>query len=228
MKSKEELELELRSPVANYPGFDYPLTYRPIKIGDAPIIAPVLRSSARSIRGYLGQYQNADLWDLRDSVRFVSRCVADEFPSFHYLFFIGHQLVGMGSLHPYRGSLLDVQVVLAVFGTHYQGRGIGTVIGQVLKKIAFDVWGFETLWWLVDATNRPSIAAAQKVGLFFHHQWEDEVRHAEQESGLWMAFTIDRPDELAPGILQGGDIQYWATPKNASTLRAVIEGRGRQ
>jgi RimJ/RimL family protein N-acetyltransferase len=223
MKSLEETELQFRSEEPkNYPGFDSHLHFRPMKITDTAIMTPVLKSSAKSIRGYLGQFQQADLWDIRDAKNFVAKCVNAEFPSFHYLFFIGSKLVGMGSLHQYGDSPLDVQIVLAVFGEYYQGRGIGAAIGTTLMRVAFDVWGFRSFWWLVDATNRASIRTAQKVGLQIDHHWEDSVKHSQSESGLWWAFKADRPDGLAAGILQGASIEYWGEAKNASLLAAVI------
>lgn len=225
MKTNEELELELRGNPVNYPGFNAPLEFRPIKLTDSAMLTPVLKASAKSIRGYLGQFQHADLWDMRDAKKFVARCVNDEFPSMHYLFLIGGKPVGIGSLHQYGDYPIDVQIVLSVFGSEYQGRGIGTAIGQALKKVAFEVWGFRSFWWLVDATNRPSIATAQKVGLTWNHNWRDEVKHAQDESGLWMAFMEERPEGLAPGILQGNDIEYWGEARNASVLRAVLDSK---
>lgn len=226
MKTLEETELQFRSEKPqNYPGFDSHLHFRPMKITDTAIMTPVLKSSAKSIRGYLGHFQHADLWDIRNAKNFVANCVNAEFPSAHYLFFIGNKLVGMGSLHQYGDSPLDVQIVLAVFGEKYQGRGIGTAIGQTLKKVAFEIWGFSSLWWVVDATNLPSIKTAQKVGLTVDHNWEDEVKHSESESGLWWAFKENRPEDLAPGVLQGASIEYWVEARNASLLSAVITAK---
>lgn len=226
MNTQEEVELQWRSDTpSNFPGFSQPLHFRPMKISDTAIMTPVLKSSAKSIRGYLGQFQHAELWDIGNAKRFVSQCVNADFPSVHYLFFIGNRLVGMGSLHQYGDSLLDVQIVLAVFGEQYQGKGIGTAIGQTLKKVAFEVWGFSSFWWLVDATNRSSMRAAQKVGLRWDHSYEEEVRHSESESGLWNAFVAERPQDLPPAVLQGASIEYWSEARNASLLKAVIASR---
>ena len=225
MKTKEQVELDLRSNTANHRGFNAPLHFRPLRMTDTPLLAPVIRANARSIRGYLGTFQNADLWDIQNAKKFVARCLNDDFPTFHYLFFIGDELVGMASLHSYAGSLRDVQVVLAVFGNKYQGHGIGTRIGSTMKQVAFEVWGFESFWWLVDATNKPSIAAAQKVGLQLSHKWEDAVKHAELESGKWFAFFQRRPENLGPGILQGAEMEYWGESRTLSHLDAVLNAR---
>jgi RimJ/RimL family protein N-acetyltransferase len=228
MKSKEETELQWRTDnPQNYPGFNEPISFRTIRATDTALLTPVLKQHAKSIRGYLGSFHNSHMWDMKDAKKFVAHCVNDQFPSFHYLFFIGNRLVGIGSLHSYKGSLTQVQIVLAVLGEDLQGRGIGTTIGATLKEIAFGVWGFDKFWWLVDATNRASIKTAQKVGLSYSHSWEDEILHAEQESGLWNAFVQERPVDSPPGILQGESLEYWAEPRSASILKAVLEAKTR-
>ena len=226
MKTKEEIELQWRSDnPENYPGFNEPISYRTIRATDTALLTPVLKKHSKSIRGYLGTFHNSHMWDMKDAKKFVAQCVNDPFPSFHYLFFIGSRLVGIGSLHSNKGSLTEVQIVLAVFGEDLQGRGIGTTIGATLKNIAFGVWGFHRVWWLVDATNVPSIKTAKKVGFTFHHSWKDKIRHSEQESGLWNAFVQDRPQDMPPGILQGESLSYWQESRTSSLLQAVIESK---
>jgi len=226
MKTKEETELQWRTDnPQNYPGFSEPLTFRPIRANDTAILTPVLKKHAKSIRGYLGGFHNSHAWDMKDAKKFVAQCVNDQFPTFHYLFFIGNRLVGMGSLHSYKGHLNEVQAVLATFGEDLQGKGIGSTIGSTLKEIAFGVWGFDKFWWLVDATNHPSKKVAQKIGLSFVHSWEDEVKHSEQSSGLWFAYCEPRPGGLPNGILQGESIAYWQETRTSSLLQAVIQAK---
>ena len=226
MKTKEEIELQWRSDNPNnYPGFNEPISFRTIRATDTALLTPVLKKHSKSIRGYLGSFHNSHVWDMKDAKKFVAQCVNDPFPSFHYLFFIGNRLVGIGSLHSYKGSFTEVQIVLAVFGEDLQGKGIGTTIGATLKEIAFGVWGFDKFWWLVDATNLASIKTAQKVGLSFSHSWEDKVLHSEQESGLWNAFVENRSEHRPPGILQGESLSYWQESRTSSMLQAIIQAR---
>jgi RimJ/RimL family protein N-acetyltransferase len=226
MTTLEEVELQFhKEHNPNHPGYSYPMEFRPLKITDARILAPVLKANAASIRTYLSAYQHADRWYLKDSQKFVSSCVNDDYPRFHYLFLIGKEPVGLASLYEYGDGINEVQVVLAVFG-HHQGRGIGKTMAVTLKHLAFDVWGFNRLWWLVDATNRPSIALANHIGCEFDRSWVSEAKHAENESGLWFAMTVDRDPSLPPGILQGAPIQYWNTPKSRGLLKAVVDSGG--
>jgi RimJ/RimL family protein N-acetyltransferase len=222
MKTLEEIELQFRDERPNFPGYSHPIQYRPIRITDSALLTPVFKKHGKEIRGYLGAFHNAHAWQLSDAQKFVSASVNAEFPSMTWLFFIGKELVGMGSIHSYQNSMQDVQIVLAVFGEH-QGKGIGSTIGATLKQVAFEVWGFNSFWWLVDATNYASRKAAEKVGMSFSHSWEDEVKHSEQESGLWFAYKQDRPSGLADGVLQGASLSYWQESKTSSMLRAVIQ-----
>lgn len=228
MKTKEEIELEFRSTEpANFPGYSAPLSFRPMKLSDTAVLTPVLKKHGKSIRGYLGGFHNAHAWEVKDAAKFVAQCVDSPFPNFYYLFFIGNKVVGIGSIHPYANSLRDVQIVLAVFGRENQGKGIGTSIGVTLKKIALEIWGFDSFRWLVDATNHSSIKTAQKVGLEFDHSWEDELRHSELDSGLWMAFCQSRVEGTSKGILQGESLEYWTQPKHGSVLKAILDAKDR-
>jgi RimJ/RimL family protein N-acetyltransferase len=223
MKTQAELELEFRDvDTPNFPSYNAKLEFRPLRNTDARLLAPVFRTSAKSVRTYLSSYQHADRWWLKDTQAFVSACVNDDFPSQHWIFTIGNEVVALGSLHSFGGRLDEVQVVLAVFGKN-QGRGLGTAIAKTLKKLAFEVWGFQKLWWIVDATNFPSMKLAQKIGCVLDSTFEQEAKHAESESGLWHRFVIERDPTLAPAILQGASIDYWSTPKTASLLKATIE-----
>jgi RimJ/RimL family protein N-acetyltransferase len=222
MKTLEETELQFRKATGNHPGYNFPMEFRPLKITDARILAPVLKANASSIRTYLSTYQHADRWFLKDTQKFVSACVNDDFPRLHFLFLIGNDPVGLASFYEYGDDPHEVQVVLAVFGNH-QGRGIGKQIAITLRQVAFEVWGFKRLWWIVDATNRPSIALANSIGCVLDRSWEAEVKHAEKESGLWFAMRLDRNPELPPAILQGAPLQYWNTAKTKGMLDAVIE-----
>lgn len=222
MKTQAQIELEFRDEeTPNFPSYNAKLEFRPLRMTDARLLAPVFRTSAKSVRTYLSSYQNADRWWLKDTQAFVSACVNDEFPAQHWIFLIGNEVVALGSLYSFAGRLDEVQVVLAVFGKN-QGRGVGTAIAKTLKKLAFEVWGFQKLWWIVDATNFSSMKLAQKIGCIRESTFEHEIKHAESESGLWHRFVVERDPNLAPAILQGASIDYWSTPKTASLLRASI------
>jgi RimJ/RimL family protein N-acetyltransferase len=226
-ENNEEIELKFRSSQANYPGYSARLKFRPLKITDTQLLSPIFKKEAKSIRTFLGSYQNADKWDFSDSQKFVSHMVnTEKFPSMHYLFLIGKEVVGIGSLEPYRSNPKDVQVVLAVFG-HHQGKGIGQSIAATLKAVAFEVWGFERLLWLNDVTNHASSKVAQSLGLALEASYEDNFLYGEKGTGLWYRWSMHRPIDLPPGVLQGANLEYWSSHKSESMLRAVLDSKNK-
>ena len=223
--SNQEKELELRKERPNHPGYSYPIQFRPIRMTDTRLLGPVFRKESKSIRTYLGSYQHADKWNVGDVQKFVSALVDPKtFPSLHYLFTIGNQVVGIGSLEPYGSDPRNTQIVLAVFGGH-QGKGIGKAIANTLHYLAFQVWGFDRLYWINDATNFASSKLAQNLGLSLEETYEDDFKYGERGSGLWYRWTSIRPENVGEGILQGEDINYWSTPTALSTLEQVIRSK---
>lgn len=224
MKTLEEVELGFRNPdLENFPGYNYPPTFRPMRMTDSSVLAPIVRRDAKSIRTYLGSFQNAHLWNLKSAQAFVaSRLNSDDFPNFHYLFFCGPELVGMGSLAPYGDDPMDCQIILAVFGSH-QAKGWGEAIAKTLKGVAFQIWGFNRIVWINDATNFASSKLAQKIGAHLEEMYEDDFILGEKGTGLWYRWAVDRPHErLAPGILQGASLEYWSQPKSSGLLQRVV------
>lgn len=222
--SLEETELKFRnSEIPNFPEYKYPPQFRPLSQSDALALTKIVRKNSKSIRTYLDKFNNSDRWGFKSSHSFVMRLLRDpRFPSLHYVFTCGKEIVAMGSLVPYGSNPNDCQVILTVFGSH-QGKGWGKVVAQTLKQIAFQVWGFDRMYWLNDSTNIASSRLAQGVGCEIDSMYEDNFILGEKGSGLWNRWVAYRPhDELAPGVLQGAPIEYWAMPKSESLLKASL------
>jgi hypothetical protein len=78
----------------------------------------------------------------------------------------------------------------------------------------------------VDATNEPSKKVAKACGFQLHSSYEQlDKSSPDKASGLYLRLVKNRPEGLAPGILQGADHEYWSASKNASFLEAVIRAR---
>jgi RimJ/RimL family protein N-acetyltransferase len=146
----------------------------------------------------------------------------DEFPRFHFVFFIGPEPVAFGSLAPMT-SPYDAQVSLAVFYPH-QGKGIGKRVVRTLEWYAFVVWGFHNLYYQHDASNLNSQKLAEYCDFAFSHSFE-QAKGAEQESGLWKSYKKKKDPAYPDGILQGADIEYWGMPRDEELLKQVIAYR---
>lgn len=226
MKSQEELELEFRdgSKIPNFPGYSHRLEFRALQKSDATLLAPSFKGSAKTIRTYLSEFQYADRWNLKNTQAFINACLNDDFPAMHYVFTIGNRPVAFASFHSFGESLTEIQIILAVFGDH-QGKGIGKAVAHTLKKVAFEIWGFERIWWVVDATNRSSMKIASSIGCEWDSTFEGDFKHGESGSGLWHRYVVERDHSLAPGVLQGADVEYWSSIKSSGMLEAVISSR---
>jgi RimJ/RimL family protein N-acetyltransferase len=221
-KSREEHELEMRTPQPNYPGYSHNLSFRPLKVSDTAILAPAMKRSADHIKGYVHWGTSAKKWHFKDVQTFVSARMRDEFPRFHFVFFIGPEPVAFGSLAP-MASPYDAQVSLAVFYPH-QGKGIGKRVVKTLEWYAFVVWGFHNLYYQHDASNLNSQKLAEYCDFSFSHSF-DQAKEAEQESGLWFSYKKKKDPAYPDGILQGADIEYWGMPRDEELLKQVIAYR---
>lgn len=207
-KQGTEAHQERQEEVAPWTGYAYPLACRVIRKTDAIHLYPVMKRSASSLKGYIGWAQYSPSWDLKTVQKFVSDHVESEWPRFHLIFTIGYEVVGFGSLAPV-SSLhpRDVQVALWVAKGH-ERRGIGSWIVTVLEWYAFNVFGYDHVYYQHDASNRKSGALPKRLGYKYSHSF-DSKRAAVLESGLWLSWVKDRPTGLAPGAIDTGTLDNW-------------------
>jgi RimJ/RimL family protein N-acetyltransferase len=195
--------------VPNWPGCDYPLACRVLKAGDQRILFPVMKRSAKKLKGFIGWAKYAPSWDYQTVTKFVNDHLEDELPRFHLVFSIGKQVVGFGSLAPVSSSQRDVQVALWV-ALGWEKRGIGSWITTVLEWYAFNVFGFDHVYYQHDSANRSSGKLPQKLGYVFSHTFDQELQ-AMGESGLWYAWKKSRPRGLPPGVIDTGKWGGWTS-----------------
>lgn len=202
----EEIESENPEVIANWPGYDYPLACRVIKSTDAPLLYPVMKKSAKHLRGYIDWAKYSPSWDIEDVQKFVRDHVESEWPRFHLIFTIGYEVVGFGSLAPVDRDR-SCQVALWV-GVDHKKRGIGAWIVQVLEWYAFHVFGYDHVYYQYDSSNRKSGSLPRQLGYTYSHDFNDEV-HAKNETGYWFSFKKARPSDLPPGAIDTGSLDNW-------------------
>jgi RimJ/RimL family protein N-acetyltransferase len=193
----------------NFPGFDHPLEFCPMRPKHKPAMIKAVWSSHQQLRGYIGWAKYARSWDAKTISKFVDDHINTPPPSQHFVFLIGKEIVGVGSLvNAYTAH--DSQIALWV-AKGYQGKGIGKAIVQTLEDVAFNVWGFYTLYYEHDAYNQSSKKLPQKCGFRYSHSF-DQKKEAERDSGLWFSWVKDRPEGLPDGILQGRPSEDYTKP----------------
>jgi RimJ/RimL family protein N-acetyltransferase len=200
--------LNANGDTPNYPGFDHPLYFHPLRQKHKPALLKALLKSHKHLRGFIGWAKYFRSWNMGKISKFMDDHINDPLPNQHFLFVIGDEVVGMGSLvRAYTPQ--DAQIALWVtYG--YQGKGIGKAIVETLKHVAFHVWGFQVLFYEHDANNENSKRLPQKCGFHYSHS-KDLEKHADEESGLWFSWNLNRPDGLPDGILQGRPMEDFST-----------------
>lgn len=204
--TEEAIPAEYKRLSTPHRGSRFPLTHRRLRISDALILAKALRKDAKHLSGYVGWTQWSDQWNLKEVQEFVGQRVNDEAPREHFLFFLGEEFVGMGSLAPV-GQLDEIQVALWVASKH-QGNGIGSRIVATLEWYAFEAIGYSRIFYQHDSSNESSKKLPQKLGFVFSHTFDEEVT-ARNETGFWYSWVKERPFDLPPAILQGADLDQF-------------------
>jgi RimJ/RimL family protein N-acetyltransferase len=201
--------LRRRGNPNNYPGFDHPLTFAPIGNHHREAVIKALWTSHKELRGFIGWAQYMRSWSTKDFNRFIDNHINARLPDQHFVFMIGKEIVGMGSL---LGAYTpqDHQIALWV-SSGYQGKGIGQSIVHTLEDVAFNVWGYHTLYYEHDSSNESSKKLPQKCGFKFSHT-RNLRRDALKESGLWFSWKKERPDGLPDAIIQGRPIEDFTKP----------------
>jgi RimJ/RimL family protein N-acetyltransferase len=224
MKSREEIELELTTETPNWPGYPGRLEIRPIRFEDSRLLIPVIKRDKGVLSAYLSKFRGSTHWNLNDAQKLVSSLVNADWPETTYLFHINNHPIGLLTIAG-AGYLDECQLVIAVF-TDHQGKGFAKSMTTTILRITEEVWGFSKTWWFVDATNEPSKKVAKACGFQLHSSYEQlDKSSPDKASGLYLRLVKNRPEGLAPGILQGADHEYWSASKNASFLEAVIRAR---
>lgn len=192
--------------IPNWGRYNYPLACRVLKESDAPILYPAMKKSAKNLKGYIGWAKYAPEWKIETVQKFVRDHCEGELPRFHLIFSIGYEVVGFGSLAPMPNPR-DVQVALWVT-TGFERKGIGSWIVQVLEWYAFNVFGYDHVYYQHDATNRKSGSLPQKMGYKYSHTFEEEIT-AMKESGFWFSHVKKKPVGMAPGYIDTGTLTNW-------------------
>lgn len=223
MSNQFELEMEFRGNRPNYPGYDYPLEFRPLRISDTVLLTPILKKYGKQLSEYLADYTFAADWDFRNANNYVRGLLNEPFPRYSYLFMIGKQIVGMAYTGEWGNSIYDPQIVLWVHPKH-QGKRLGHAIGHTVRKVMLEIWGMNSYNWVVAETNTASIKTAESLGLELAEKFVGET-HAKGETGEWRRYVQYR-DESVKGILQGEQsLAAWVGNRNVSALDAILQAK---
>ena len=118
----------------NFPGFNHPLQFSPMRPRHKPAMIKAVWSSHQQLKGYIGWSKFTRSWNAKTISRFVDDHINAPPPSQHFVFLIGKEIVGVGSLV---GAYTNHDSQIALWTrTGYQGKGIGKAIVQTLEYVA--------------------------------------------------------------------------------------------
>ncbi len=184
----------------NYPGFNHPLYMRRIQPRDSVEFQRIIRDSRDHLEGYIGWAEHSAKWDFQNINQFVMDHVNAELPREHFVFTLGSQIVALGSLAPMPDPM-TIQLALFV-RKGFTGKGIAKSVTKSLENYAFEVVGYEQVFYNCDYSNVASYSVAKTLGYEYVDLFE-VPKSAKDETGIWMSFKKDRDLNLPPGILQG-------------------------
>jgi RimJ/RimL family protein N-acetyltransferase len=145
-----------------------------------------LNRGTEHIAGYFAWAETADEWNTKNALFWIQAQVKEDLPSEHFAFFLGKDLVGMGSLRP-NGHPRHVQMAYWV-AKGYLHQGIGESIAKTIQKMALKHRPYQFIYINHDSSNRKSGAIPQKLEYRFVGTFDSPI-HASKESGFWYSWV---------------------------------------
>jgi ribosomal-protein-alanine N-acetyltransferase len=96
------------------------------------------------------------------------------------------EFIGRCGLLPWTIDGMDEVEVAYMIGKSYWGQGLGTEAARGIRDYAFAELGFTRLICLIDEHNLASIRVAEKIGMAFEKEGQDDL-------GPFHLYAINRP-----------------------------------
>lgn len=142
------------------------------------------------IAGYFAWAENAKGWSTKHCLFWIQQILREELPSEHYAFFLGDELVGIGSLRPH-GHIRSVQMAYWV-SKNYTQQGIGRAIAKTMENLAIKHRPYQYIYIDHDSSNSSSRKIPQGLKYKFAGTFDSQI-HAKKESGYWFSWVKESP-----------------------------------
>lgn len=194
-------ESSYRLPTGNFPGFNHRLEVHHLSLRDSLKLTKAMQANQQHLDEYLPLFHKREGKTVPKIQRWIFQMLNEQFPSQHFVFTLGGQLVGFASTLPISDDPREVQLRYIVF-QDYTGKGIATAMACTLELYAFWIWGFHRVYIEMDSHNRASMSVAQKLGYRLNGT-KDVGKLGTRDSGFWYSFVKERPADITDGVLQG-------------------------
>lgn len=169
-----------------YGNSKYVLELKRLRPEHALALQKALNRGTEHIAGYFAWAERASNWNTKQTLFWIQAQLREEMPAEHFAFFLGNDLVGMGSLRPY-GHPRYVQMAYWV-ATGYLHQGIGESIARTIQAMALKHRPYQYIYINHDSSNRKSGAIPQRLGYKFVETFDSPI-HAKLESGFWFSWV---------------------------------------
>ena len=144
-----------------------------------------LNKGTDHIAGYFEWGETASRWNTRQTLGWIFAQINEEWPAEHFAFFLGKDLVGMGSIKPY-GHIRNVQMAYWV-SKGFLKQGIGECIAMTIERMALIHRPHQFIYINHDNSNKASGAIPNKLSYEFIETFTSEI-HARKETGVWSSW----------------------------------------
>jgi RimJ/RimL family protein N-acetyltransferase len=144
-----------------------------------------LNKGTEHIAGYFSWAETAHRWNTKNTLFWIQAQLREGLPSEHFVFFLGKDLVGMGSLRPY-GHPRYVQMSYFV-SKGYLHQGIGESIARTIQAVALKHRPYQYIYINHDKSNKKSGAIPERLNYKFVETFNSPIQ-ARLETGVWSSW----------------------------------------
>lgn len=173
-----------------YPGQREILTTVKLRPQHAVMLQKAFKEGTEHISGYFAWAEDSKGWSTKRVLFWIQSLLREEWPCEHYLFLLGENVAGMGSIRP-MGHVRHVQMSYWV-NKRYLKQRVGETIARTLERLCFESRAYELIYINHDSSNRASGRIPQALGYKYMGHFED-VKHAKSETGLWLSWAKSNP-----------------------------------
>ncbi len=168
-----------------YPNSKHILEVKRLRPEHALALQKALNKGTEHIAGYFAWAETAHRWNTKNTLFWIQHQIRESLPSEHFAFFLGRDLVGMGSIRPH-GHPRHVQMAYWV-AKGYLKQGIGECIAKTIEVLALKYRPYQFIYIDHDYSNTSSGAIPKKLGYKWVSYYETEI-HAKKETGVWYSW----------------------------------------
>jgi RimJ/RimL family protein N-acetyltransferase len=132
----------------------------------------------------------------------LSTCLGDDPCFFSVIDLATGKAVGVASYLRIVPGVGVIEVGHIHFSPLMQGKPISTEAMYLMMRQVFDVWGYRRYEWKCDALNRPSCAAAQRLGFMFEGIFRQATMYKQRNRDTAWYSILDREWPTAKAVFE--------------------------